>query len=210
MTANMMIPATCGGRADVNSAVGSVRRMAARLLIAALTATLMLGAMADLASARTVTTTLGQNDFTRACRDGGGTPKRIRSHVVQCTTADGTVVTCDFNTSPATCTVPFMPNGGGPLGQVTDAELEPVDAQPSGPGVRPGQVGTIGDGVLVQVDAAPASPAAPTTPLTIETAAPIVVEEAAPPAEPSSPESSAPVVVDAEQVDLVAVEDERP
>ncbi len=134
-------------------------RAAMRLAVAGLMAVLLLGLMATMAEARTVTTTLGQNEFVNACRNGGGTSKRVGSRVVQCTTADGTVVTCDFNTSPASCTIPFTPAPQDPVfqpatGGVLDV-YEPVD---SGPTVR--DVGTVQtDGVLVQAEATPAPPA---------------------------------------------------
>ncbi len=135
-------------------------RAAMRLTVAGLMAVLLLGLMATMAEARTVTTTLGQNEFVNACRNGGGTSQRISSRVVQCTTADGTVVTCDFNTSPATCTIPFKPAAQNPLfqpatGGVLDV-YEPVDSGPTVGGVEAVQTG----GVLVQAEATP-TPAPP-------------------------------------------------
>jgi hypothetical protein len=54
-----------------------------------------------------------QNAFTKACRDRGGTPKRVSSRVVKCTLGDGTVITCDFNVNPPSCTKALTPGGGG-------------------------------------------------------------------------------------------------
>lgn len=125
-----------------------------RLMAAALFALIALGTMMGAADARTVSTTLGQNEFVNACRNGGGTPKRVGTHIVQCTTSDGTVVTCDFNTSPASCTIPFTQASGGVLGQVTGGVLVQADAGqivPQSPIV--GQVAT--GGVFVQADSVP-------------------------------------------------------
>lgn len=54
-----------------------------------------------------------QNAFTAACRNHGGTPKRVRSRVVKCTLGDGTVIECDFNVNPPACTQTLQPADGG-------------------------------------------------------------------------------------------------
>lgn len=54
-----------------------------------------------------------QNAFTAACRNHGGTPKRVGTRVVKCTLGDGTVITCDFNFNPPSCTKALTPSGGG-------------------------------------------------------------------------------------------------
>jgi hypothetical protein len=139
-------------------------RTAMRFVAVALFALIALGTSLGAADARAVTTTLGQNDFVNACRAGGGTPKRITTHVVQCTTSDGTVVTCDFDVSPAMCTIPFKPVGGGgvvaPVNGGVLALSDPGTSVPQTPIV--GQVST--GGVFVQTDPAPSDPNAGAAP----------------------------------------------
>ena len=169
-----------------DSHVGFFGRSFVRLTIAALMAVLVLGAISEVGSAKTVTTTLGQNDFTRACRAGGGTPKRLGPHVVQCTTGGGEVVTCDFNTSPATCIIPFTPQQSDPFAPVTGGVFEQVDAEPSGPPIRPGQVDSVSGGVFQQVDPAPAPDPVVTTGGTFQAVDVVAVEEPAPSPAPES------------------------
>src|SRR5688500_8407657 len=117
--------------------VGFFGRSFVRLTIAALMAVLLLGAIASAASARPATTTMGQNEFVSKCRAGGGTTKRLGTHVVQCTTGSGEVVTCDFNTSPATCIIYIKTGPRVPIGSViTDGVLVEAEPAPGGPGIR--------------------------------------------------------------------------
>lgn len=146
-TVNAVTP----GRGDQ---AGGLGRTMTRLAVAGLLAALLLGMMSSVVDARKVTTTLGQQDFVNQCRNGGGTPKRIRTHVVQCTTADGTVVTCDFNTSPASCTIPFKPSAGSLVFPVDGALLDLSPAEPTGPKAG-GVVVAPATGVLVQAEATP-------------------------------------------------------
>ncbi len=191
--------------------IGFFGRSIVRLTIAALMAVLVLGAASEIASAKAVTTTLGQNEFVRACRAGGGTTKRLGTHVVQCTTGSGEVVTCDFNTTPATCIIPFTPQQSDPMAPVTGGIFEQVDAEPSGPVVRPGQVGGVSGGVFEQVDPAPAPPdTTVTTGGTFEVVDVVATEEPAPAPAPggqAAPATSE--VVAAEPVVVEFVEDEQ-
>ncbi len=78
-------------------------RMAMRWIAIGLLALLALGATIDAASAKPSPGSY-QNAFTNACRDHGGTPKRVGSRIVKCTLGDGTTITCDFNFNPPSCT----------------------------------------------------------------------------------------------------------
>ncbi len=85
-----------------------------------------------------------QNAFTKACRERGGTPKRVRSRVVKCTFADGTVVECDFNHNPPSCTKaltnpPTKPGGGGAVPPSDGVNEDPTGTggSPVGGGVDP-------------------------------------------------------------------------
>jgi hypothetical protein len=159
---------------------GRSGRTVMRVAVAGLMAVLVLCLMSNVADARKVTTTLGQNDFVGACRNGGGTPKRIRTHVVQCTTADGTVVTCDFNTSPATCTIPFKQSAAAAVVPVDGAVLDVAQPEPSGPKVG-GIVVAPTDGVLVQAEATPPAEDGQTTTVVAADRAVIVeIEEETP------------------------------
>ena len=85
-----------------------------------------------------------QNAFTAACRDHGGTPKRVRTRVVKCTLTDGTVITCDFNVDPPSCTKALtQPPLGGVVASPIDGNLQPIvdDGQPVGGGAG-GSAGT--------------------------------------------------------------------
>ena len=138
--------------------VGFFGRSFVRLTIAALMAVLVLGAISNAASARPATTSMGQNEFVSKCRAGGGTTKRLGTHVVQCTTGSGEVVTCDFNTSPATCIIYSTHAPGGLLDSViTDGVLVEAEPAPSRPGVRPGRV-LATNSVLVEAEPAPTAP----------------------------------------------------
>lgn len=84
-----------------------VAHAAQRLICAALLAALLFSLSIALAGAEKTTTwtdTRTQNQFVNDCRFVGATPKREATHVVSCTTSNGTKHTCDFNTKPANCT----------------------------------------------------------------------------------------------------------
>ncbi len=193
---------------------GLFGRSFVRLTVAALLAVLVLGAIANAASARTATTTMSQNDFVSQCRAGGGTSKRLGTHVVQCTTGGGQVVTCDFNTSPASCIIASMGGPRFPIDAViTDGVLVEAEPAPSGPGVRPGQV-LITNAVLVEAEAAPAAPGTTVTSVgnveAIDPIAPIATEESpAPVATDSHVAPATTEVVAAEPVVVEFVEDEQ-
>jgi hypothetical protein len=75
-----------------------------------------------------------QNAFTAACRNHGGTPKRVGTRVVKCTLGDGTVITCDFNFNPPSCTKALTPSGGGHnAGGGAAVDPSDVAAQPLDP-----------------------------------------------------------------------------
>ena len=118
--------------------VGFFGRSFVRLTIAALMAVLVLGAISSAASAKPATTSMGQNEFVGKC-GGGGTTKRLGPRVVQCTTGSGEVVICDFNTS-GVLHHSIHSAASDPMAPVTGGVFEQVDAEPSGPTVRPGQV----------------------------------------------------------------------
>lgn len=204
MTANTMTM-------EHGNSAGFFGRSLVRLAIAALLAVLVIGAISNAASAKPATTTMGQNEFVSKCRAGGGTTKRLASRVVQCTTGSGEVVICDFNTSPASCIVPFTPPQSGATVPVTGGVSEQVDAEPSGPMVRPGQVGGVSGGVFEQVDPAPAPPdTTVTTGGTFQVVDAVAIEEPAPSPAPESQAAPLPGgVVAAEPVVVEFVEDEQ-
>ena len=96
---------------------------ATRLVAAGLVVLLILGAMLEAAGAAPSPGSY-QNAFTAACRNHGGTPKRVRTRVVKCTLADGTVIECDFNDNPPACTQKLT---GLPSSPVTDPFARPID-----------------------------------------------------------------------------------
>lgn len=77
-------------------------------------------------------TSVGQNTFVGGCRKTGGKPSRIASRVVKCDHGDGSSTTCNFNTSPASCTyepaafVPGAPSDHVDTSTVAGAEQSPV------------------------------------------------------------------------------------
>jgi hypothetical protein len=85
-----------------------------RAIAIALLAALTLGATVENALAQPSPGSY-QNGFTAACRNHGGTPKRVSTRVVKCTLTDGTVITCDFNTDPPTCTTRLV---GGAIADI--------------------------------------------------------------------------------------------
>ena len=183
---------------------GGMGRTLTRLAVAGLMAVLLLGLMSNIVDARAVTTTLGQNDFVNACRNGGGTSKRVGSRVVQCTTADGTVVTCDFNTSPASCTIPFKPAPVNPLSQpATGGVLDVYEPVDSGPKVRGVAVART-DAVLVQAEPTPSAQPE----IVAQTDAGLVQAEPTPSAD-EGVQTIAPVE-SVERAVIVEVEDETP
>src|SRR4051812_10612176 len=78
-------------------------RIVVRMMAVALLALVALGSLADGASAQPSPGSY-QNGFTAACRNNGGTPKRVGSRIVKCTLGDGSTITCDFNVDPPACT----------------------------------------------------------------------------------------------------------
>lgn len=97
----------------------------------------------ELASAEKVTrytTSKTQNQFTRDCRNYGGTPKSEATKVVSCTWNETTKTTCDFNQKPAACkdVKTYEPAGSGADAgnlQVVDQTVAPADAV-SGPEIE--------------------------------------------------------------------------
>lgn len=74
-----------------------------------------------------------QNDFNKACRNHGGTTKRVGSRVVRCTLQDGSTVTCDFNTNPPTCTKSAaLVSGTIDTSVVVNNDLSVLEVAPSG------------------------------------------------------------------------------
>lgn len=78
-----------------------------RIVLGALLALLVLGGTLDRAEATKIkfTSNQTQNQWVDGCREAGGTTKRVSSRNVRCTYKDGTKETCNFNTTPAKCTI---------------------------------------------------------------------------------------------------------
>ena len=113
---------------------------ATRLVAAGLVVLLILGAMLEAVGAERSPGSY-QNAFTAACRDHGGTPKRVRTRVVKCTLADGTVIECDFNDNPPACTqklteLPSSPVTD-PFARPTAGNEQPLTEEPSSPVTDP-------------------------------------------------------------------------
>jgi hypothetical protein len=109
--------------------------VAARVIAAGLFSLLMLNLMAVAVRAEPSPGSY-QNGFTNACRDHGGTPKRVRTRVVKCTLTDGTTITCDFNVNPPSCTTtpPARQDvDGGVVADLDDAVLTDAGLEPSAP-----------------------------------------------------------------------------
>ncbi len=117
--------------------------MATPLVAACLVTLLVLGATIDVVSAEKSPGSY-QNAFTRTCRERGGTPKRVRSRVVKCTLTDGTVITCDFNFNPPSCTKELMPPSGAGANAGGGAAVDP-----SGPAEQPDSSKPVGGGAAV-------------------------------------------------------------
>lgn len=58
---------------------------------------------AEMASASKRSPVHPQNRFVQACRESGGQPQRVGSHIVRCTLNDGATITCNFNFDPPVC-----------------------------------------------------------------------------------------------------------
>ena len=99
-----------------------IGRLATRLVTSWLAVLLVLSATLEVVAAEKSPGSY-QNAFTAACRNHGGTPKRVRTRVVKCTLTDGTVITCDFNFNPPECTKPLTQ----PSSPVTDPATPPTD-----------------------------------------------------------------------------------
>jgi hypothetical protein len=188
---------------------GFFGRSFVRLTIAALMAVMVLGAISNAASARTTTTTMGQNDFTSQCRGGGGTPERVGTHVVKCTKKNGTVVTCDFNSSPATCIIATPRWSSGHLGTVLTGGVLEAEPASGGPRVLPGRV-PVTDAVLVEAEPASAVPDTTVSASEIQVIEPIPADD---PAAPSAPAGEAAPATEqvlvAEPAVIEVVEDEE-
>lgn len=137
------------------TAVGRFGQAALRVVTAAMVALFVLGMALETTEAAKSPASY-QQAFVKACRDRGGTTKRVGSRVVQCTLPGGKTVTCDFNTNPPTCTKARTgPKGGahGPIGG-GDVGADPnggnVDGGNTGGGVDGGTVdgGNTGGGVV--------------------------------------------------------------
>lgn len=109
----------------------------------------ILGLTAASADATTVTSpvTTTQHEFVVLCKKYGGTPSRVRSHVVKCDFGGGTTTTCDFNTGvctdvlaeprpPAENDLKAGATSGGHAIELHD-EPKAADSSPSDPGAVP-------------------------------------------------------------------------
>ena len=127
------------------TAVGRFGRAALRVAAAAMVALLVLG-MALEADAAKKSPPRAQNNFVEACRDAGGTTKRVGPRVVRCTFADGTTKTCDFNTPRPSCSnAQTHPTSGG-TGSLGGGVVGP-DPNPDG-GSDSGNSGTVDGGTV--------------------------------------------------------------
>ena len=88
--------ATTGRLGRVTRGLGVAMAVAALLLT--------IGITGSSAQQQKYETSVGQQTFVDGCRKTGGKPSRVSSRVVKCDHGDGTSTTCNFNTSPATCT----------------------------------------------------------------------------------------------------------
>jgi hypothetical protein len=128
--------------------------VAARVIAAGLFSLLMLNLMAVAVRAEPSPGSY-QNGFTDACRDHGGTPKRVRTRVVKCTLSDGTTITCDFNVNPPDCkTKPatLQGAGGGAVADLDDAVLTDAGLEPTAPDSRTTAVAASSGSIIFVVD----------------------------------------------------------
>ena len=103
--------------------VARIGQAAVWVAVAGLLAVLVVGATVDTADAAS-----SQQIFVTNCKKLGGTSKRIRAHVAQCTFpknedgSGGGSVTCDFNQKYYTCKYKLGPRAGG-----TDVPFGPIE-----------------------------------------------------------------------------------
>ncbi len=135
------------------TAVGRSGQAALRAVTAAMVALLVLSMALETAAAKP-SSARTQNNFVEACRDGGGTTKRVGSRVVRCTFADGKTKTCDFNTAPPICVNARTRPTGDANGSIGGGNDRPIDGGVVGPDPNPdgggdsGNSGTVDGGTV--------------------------------------------------------------